>query len=109
MKKKKLLVFLTLVLVFLAFLVACSARDQVRWSGTKDLGDLPADMLYVDGVPQIITISTESDGDVVVAYRSTDGGIYAQLYGCAVISLNCGQLYEQGRYKWSIPDQTEDK
>ena len=61
-------------------------------------------MLYVDGVPQIITISTESDGDVVMAYRADDGNVYAQLYGCAVISVNCGKLYEQGRYQWTIPE-----
>lgn len=104
LKNKPWTLILTL-LVALLVLSSCSTRDQARWTGTVDLGDLPSDMLYVDGVPQIITISTESDGDVVMAYRSDDGNIYAQLYGCAVINFNCGKLYKQGRYQWSVPEQ----
>lgn len=84
-------------------LSACSARDQARWEGTIEMGNLPEDILYVNGLPQIITVSTESDGDVVMAYFSSDGNVYAQLYGCAVISVNCQNLHAQGRYQWTIP------
>lgn len=100
---KKIFALLVILVVAGLLLSACSARGQARWEGTIELGDLPNDMLYVDGAPQIITISTESDGDVVMAYRSTDGSVYAQLYGCGVVSLTCGTLYKQGRYQWTVP------
>ncbi len=100
---KKIFALLAILVVAGLILSACSARGQARWEGTIELGDLPDDMLYVDGVPQIITISTESDGDVVMAYRSSDGNVYAQLYGCAVVTLTCGTLHKQGRYQWTIP------
>jgi hypothetical protein len=100
---KKVYVLLVFILVSSLLLSACSARAQARWKGTISLGDLPSDMLYVNGVPQIITISTESDGDVVMAYFSSDGKVYAQLYGCAVVNLTCSKLYMQGRYEWTIP------
>jgi len=100
---KKFSAALLLVLVLGLLLTSCSARNQVRFEGTLSLGELPEDMLYVDGNPQIITISTESDGDVIMAYYSNDGHVYGQLYGCAYISLTCGELHKQGRYSWTIP------
>ena len=104
--KKKSLVLVVLLLALSVVLTACSARSQARWEGTVNLGDLPEDMLYVNGVPQIVTISTESDGDIVMVYYSSDGQhVYAQLYGCAVINLTCDRLFEQGRYEWNIPQQ----
>lgn len=94
-----------LVIGAIAFVAlgGCSARTQARISGSVNLGALPDDMLYVNGVPQVITVSTESDGDVVLAYRSQDQKLIAQLYGCAVINVGCPQLFKQGRYEWDIP------
>jgi hypothetical protein len=102
-KKKNIARLVLLMLVLTLVLSACSARNQVRFEGTLDLGELPSDMLYVNETPQIITVSTESDGDVILAYYSNDKKhVYAQLYGCAYISLNCGDLHKQGRYQWTI-------
>jgi hypothetical protein len=105
LKNKKIVLLLTAAVMFILVLIlsSCSTRDQARWKGDVNLGDLPTDMLYVEGVPQIITISTESSGDVMMGYRSTDGKIVVQLYGCAIVSINCGKLYPQGRYVWDIP------
>lgn len=102
---KKVTVALLLVIVLGISITSCSARNKVRFEGTLNLGELPADMLYVDGKPQIITISTESDGDVILAYYSSDmTHVYGQLYGCSYISLNCPELHMQGRYSWTIPN-----
>lgn len=102
MNKFYIVIALALVSVFV--LGSCTARNQVRFDGTLELGDLPADVKYIDGVPQIITVSTESNGDVVVAYYSDDNQhIFAQLYGCAYIKVTCDQLFKQGRYQWNIP------
>jgi len=94
--------FVLLFILFALLVYGCSTRDQARFEGVINLGDLPEDMLYVDGVPQA-NASTESDGDVVLSYVSDDAKFVGQLYGCAYISLNCGQLYMQGRYEWNIP------
>lgn len=101
--------FYVLLCLLLGLLIAsCSTRDQARFEGTINLGDLPEDMLYVNGVPQG-HISTESDGDVVLSYVSDEAKMVGQLYGCAYISLNCGQLYKQGRYEWNIPASVVSK
>ncbi len=101
---KKASKWFVLIVVLCLLLSACSVRNQARvFDGTINLGDLPEDMLYVNGAPQLITVSTESDGDVVLAYRSTDNHVYAQLYGCAYINISCDKLFKQGRYEWNIP------
>ncbi len=97
--------FYILLTILMAITVAsCSTRDQARFEGTINLGDLPSDMLYVDGIPQA-NISSESDGDVILSYVSNDHKLVGQLYGCAYISLNCGELYKQGRYEFNIPKE----
>ena len=99
----KLCIALVFIIVALVAITACSSSTLVRSSGTLNLGDLPSDMLYVNGTPQIFSISTQSNEDVVVAYRSTDGRVVAQMYGCPLVSMNCVTLDKQGRYEWNIP------
>ena len=97
-------IFYILMVIFV-FITGCSAKEQVRLTGTLEMGPLPEDVLYFDGIPQIITVSTESNGDIIVSYISTDGKLVAQMWGCRVITLNCSQLQKQGRYVWDFPDQ----
>jgi len=91
------------LLIIAMTIASCSTRDQTRFEGTINLGDLPSDMLYVNGVPQA-NISSESDGDIILSYTSNDHKMVGQLYGCAYISLNCGEFYKQGRYEFNIPE-----
>lgn len=104
-KKKALMLIVILLLIVLASLVACSQREQVRWSGTAEMGDLPEDIKYVEGVPRVISVSTESDGDIVLSYISNEDKIVAQLYGCPTVSLACSDLKKQGKYVWDIPSR----
>lgn len=100
--KYKVGFFVLLALVLIATLSSCSTRDQARWKGAIDLGELPTDIVYVDGVPQM-NISSESDGDLILSYVSTRGVVVGQLYGCAVININCMNLHKQGSYEFKIP------
>ncbi len=111
--KKSVVINVFLGMLILAILmVSCTARTKVRWHGDIDLGALPSDMSFdASNNPRIISISTESDGDILMVYYSTSNRIVAQLYGCGAVSLNCGKLYKQGSYSWATtletPESTE--
>jgi hypothetical protein len=96
---------LILVLIFSVLAISCTARTQVRWQGDENLGALPEDMSYdQNGIPRIITVSSESDGDMVMSYLNNKNQVVAQLYGCPAIGL-CTNLQKQGRYYWTIPSR----
>lgn len=97
--KKVLLILVLIAIVF----SGCSAKEKVKLNGDYDMGTLPSDMAFDEvGQPMIITISTESDGDILMSYINTSNDIVIQMYGCAYISLACGTLHEQGSFTWHV-------
>jgi hypothetical protein len=74
---KKIAPILILVLISLMFFAACSPKEQGRWnSDTKfKIGELPQDICVIDGVPQVINATTESDGGFNLVYLRNNGDI----------------------------------
>ena len=90
-----------LLAILLVALTGCSVRTQARFGKQISLPPLPGDIVYVDGKPKIISISTESDGDVMLAYENSLGQVKIQLYGCpwyADAKGGCLNLSAQGFY-----------
>lgn len=67
------------VLLMLVF-SACGASQQAFFGEDVDMGPLPEDICYVNGVPQVLSVSTESDGDIKLFYLRNDGDYVLQQY-----------------------------
>lgn len=99
MKKVFGFLFLFLLVIILS---GCSQKDRLRLGETIEL-ELPSEVLVVGDVPQIVTVSTESDGDILITYVNRSNEIVTQQYGCPVVSVSCTNLNEQGYIIWRLP------
>jgi hypothetical protein len=63
-------------------LSACSPKSQSYIFGSHiEMGSLPDDICKIEGKPQIISVSTESEGDINLVYTRNNGDIVTQHYG----------------------------
>ena len=95
-KKAVLAVELALVA---AVAVGCSPDQKVQYGQDVNVGNLPADMCMIDGRPDILTVSTQSNGDMFMAYVNTKGQVIAQTY-TNTLNVNIGGFKEGGKYIW---------
>lgn len=74
---KKIALILILVLATVLFIAACSPKEQGRWNAdTKiEIGELPQDICVIDGIPQVINATTESDGGFNLVYLRNNGDV----------------------------------
>lgn len=77
---------------------ACSPKLQSYVEGTSiDVGKIPDDVCVVNGVQKVISVSTESDGDMSIVYVRYDGDIVLKHFATTFTSL--GTSYgEQGQF-----------
>ena len=73
----------------------CSAKGRMqRFDKTIDLGNIPTDVCKIDGKPQILNMSTESDGGVNFVYINRNGDVVTQHW--FQDGLKLGQGYTRG-------------
>ncbi len=78
MKNKLVLILLG---TFLLLLVSgCGASQQAFLGMDVDMGPIPEDVCYSNGLPQILSASTESDGDIKLFYLRNNGDFVLQQY-----------------------------
>ena len=93
MKRWILLVCFTLLAAIA--LTGCGASQQAFFGVDVDMGPLPADICLVDGKPQVLSASTESDGDIKLFYLRNDGYFVLQQYSFPGIR-KAGAIYWSG-------------
>lgn len=76
---RKVIFFISAILLIL-FISACGASQQAFFGEDVDMGPLPEDICYLNGVPQVLSVSTESDGDIKLFYLRDDGDYVLQQY-----------------------------
>lgn len=91
---RKLIVITTFFSV-LWVLSACGASQQAFFGADVDMGNLPEDICMINGVPQVLSASTESDGDIKLFYLRNDGFYVLQQYTFPGIR-KAGSIYWAG-------------
>lgn len=86
-----------MIVLFLALWIfsACGASQQAFFGADVDMGSLPEDICYINGVPQVLSASTESDGDIKLFYLRNDGYYVLQQYSFPGIR-KAGSIYWEG-------------
>jgi len=92
-RMRKFIVLLAFGLMFL--LSSCGASQQAFFGADVDMGALPEDICYINGVPQVLGASTESDGDIKLFYLRNDGKYVLQQYSFPGIR-EAGSIYWSG-------------
>lgn len=91
---KKFLSFLMFFVIVV--LVGCSPKETARFVGADyvlEVGSVPNDVCYIDGVPQILSMNSESDGDYTLSYIRDNGDVVLHLWALdpvARVSLQDG-------------------
>ena len=93
MKKWILLVCFTLLAAIA--LAGCGASQQAFFGVDVDMGPLPEDVCLINGSPQVLSASTESDGDIKLFYLRNDGYYVLQQYSFPGIR-KAGAIYWSG-------------
>ena len=92
---KKFISLITLAIVVALFLSACGASQQAFFGVDVDMGAIPADVCLIDGKPQVLSASTESDGDIKLFYLRNDGYYVMQQYSFPGVR-KAGAIYWSG-------------
>ena len=93
MKIKSVLIILGLLVVLV--LSGCGASQQAFLGMDVDMGPIPEDVCYINGIPQILSASTESDGDIKLFYLRNNGDYVMQQYSFPGIR-KAGSIYWSG-------------
>jgi hypothetical protein len=91
----------TLLCSTLAFSVsACSPKEQSYLFGSNiDMGGLPTDICKIDNKPQVLNVSTESNGDIGLIYIRNNGDLVSQHYGRDRMGIGT-QYAKVGEFVW---------
>jgi hypothetical protein len=92
---KKFITFVLLSIIVLTALSACGASQQAFFGVDVDMGTLPEDICYINGKPQVLGASTESDGDIKLFYLRNDGYYVLQQYSFPGIR-KAGNIFWEG-------------
>lgn len=101
MNRYKIIVSVVLLLAVLSG--CCTPKQQLDLGINTEPTYLPDDILIVDGIPQVVSASSESDGDVVIYYINTDGNLIGQVYGCYAYNVACTTYQKLGKQTFLTP------
>lgn len=74
-------------LAMLLLLTACTDQAKARYGGDLTVASLPADICVVQGRPQVVSVSTEDQADIDLAYFDRQGNLKVQKYGTGVMGV----------------------
>ena len=86
------------VILISLLLLGCSPRSQAWNEGASfkwHMGDIPSDVCYIDGIPQILGVSAD-EGSIHVAYIRNNGDVVMHNYYMYGSSMKDG-----GEFFWS--------
>lgn len=84
--------------VLLMMAEGCTVKGRMQYfNNTIDLGNIPSDVCMVNGIPQVLNISTETEGGVNLVYIENNGDVVAQHYIQDARKLGQGYT-EAGRF-----------
>lgn len=92
---KNIFVVSMVIVMVSILLTSCGASQQAFFGVDVDMGAVPADVCMIDGKPQVLSASTESDGDIKLFYLRNDGYYVLQQYSFPGVR-KAGAIYWSG-------------